>query len=195
MVNLHQFHKGGIMIGERIREFRKAQKMSLTELSNKSGVQLATLSRIEHQKMTGTIESHIAIAKALSVDVAQLYKGIAQEKGSPSLPPAEKAGPEVFTHNEKSSYEILTTNIMKKKMMPILLKVEAGGRTSREQNNPGTEKFIFVLEGKLSVHIGKQVFPLSKNNSLYFDAGLEHFFANEGASLAKAICVGTPMAL
>ena len=54
-----------MFIGQRIKQLREAQKMTLTELSEKSGVQLATLSRMENMKMTGTLESHIAIAQTL----------------------------------------------------------------------------------------------------------------------------------
>ena len=37
-------------IGEKLHAIRKAKRISLTELSEKSGVQMATLSRIENQK-------------------------------------------------------------------------------------------------------------------------------------------------
>lgn len=184
-----------MLLGERIREIRKQHGISLTELSQKSGVQMATLSRIENGKMTGTLESHIAIAQALKIDLPQLYKGIDKVTPPPSLPIIEKPVPEVFTHNERSSYEILTTNILNKKMLPTLLKIEAGGRTAKEQNTAEAEKFVFVLEGKLTVHVGEQKFSLNKHNTLYFDASIEHFFTNEGSAAAKAICVTTPMVL
>ncbi|MCK5178412.1 MAG: helix-turn-helix transcriptional regulator, partial [Candidatus Omnitrophica bacterium] len=60
-------------IGKRLRELRMAQGMSLSGLAEKSGVQIATLSRIEHLKMTGTVESHMNIARALDIDITQLY--------------------------------------------------------------------------------------------------------------------------
>jgi transcriptional regulator with XRE-family HTH domain len=63
-------------IGKKVQELRKAKGMSLSELASKSGVQIATLSRIEHQKMVGTLESHIHIARALDVDLCGLYRDI-----------------------------------------------------------------------------------------------------------------------
>src|SRR5882757_9175179 len=76
----HPFKKGHVMfIGSKMLALRKAKRMSLTELSQTSGVQLATLSRIENMKMVGTLESHIQIAKALGVDVTELYKDITRE--------------------------------------------------------------------------------------------------------------------
>lgn len=183
-----------MLIGDKIKELRKSQNMTLVELSEKSGVQIATLSRMENLKMTGTLESHMAIARALGVDITQLYTGIAN--------PAEridhktgKAQADVFVHTDKSSFEILVSKIKSKKMMPILLKIEPGGKTNPEENTAGTERFIFVLEGKIETYIREERFELSKNNSLYFDASLPHSFANIGRSSARVISVITPAAL
>lgn len=178
-------------IGQRIKELRKAHGMSLTDLAEKSGVQIATLSRIENLKMTGSLASHISIASALGADITQLYTHIIKKedkvhRGAPHLVT------DMFVHSNKSSYEILTANALSKKMMPILLKIEPEGRTRKEQHIPGSERFVFVTEGKINVHIGDQDYPLSRYNTLYFDASLEHYFTNTGKGTAMVLCVGTP---
>jgi len=181
-------------VGRKLKELRKAQGISLTELAEKSGVQIATLSRIEHLKMSGTLESHMNIAKALGVDITHLYTDIVKEEDKVSLR-TSKSATDMFIHSEKSSYEILTSNVLSKKMMPILLKIEPYGKTNREQNQIGTEKFIFVLNGKIEVKIEDAAYPLSKHHTLYFDASLEHCFINKGKTKAKVLCVTTPVAL
>ena len=65
-----------IPIGKVIRELRKSEGMTLKQLSEKSGVQLATLCRIETGKMTGTLESHVLIANVFGVELYELYKNI-----------------------------------------------------------------------------------------------------------------------
>ena len=147
-------------IGKRLREIRQAQGMSLTTLAEKSGVQIATLSRMENLKMTGTLESHMNIAKALGVDVTQLYTAIIREE-SKAEAATTKSASDVFIHSDKSSYEILTSNVLGKRMMPILLKIEPDGQTNTEQNRPGSEKFIFVLEGKIEARVGDKTYPLA----------------------------------
>lgn len=181
-------------IGKRVQELRKVRGMSLTELAEKSGVQIATLSRLENMKMTGTLESHMNIALALGVDVTQLYTAIIKEEDKAQVHTAKSVS-DVFVHSEKSSYEILTSNILGKRMMPILLKIEAGGETNQEQNPAGSEKFVFVLDGKIEVQVGEKTYALSRHNTLYFNASLEHKFVNIGKTTAKVICVGTPVAL
>ena len=183
-----------MLIGQRIKELRGDHKISLTELSKRSGVQLATLSRIENLKMTGTLASHISIARALGVDITQLYKNISGEEKRVDVQ-TKKSATDIFTHSPKSSYEILTAKVLSKKMMPTMLKVEPGGKTNKEQNSPGTEKFLFVVEGKVGVSIDDEAYSLVKHDTLYFDASLPHFLENPGKVTVRVLCVTTPVAL
>ncbi len=181
-------------IGSRIKELRKSKRMTLTELSQKSGVQMATLSRIEHLKMTGTLESHLNIAKAMEVDITELYQGLDRSENNVDMLNAN-ALTDVFVDTEKSAFRILTSNALKKKMLPTVLSLESDAKTNSEQAPIGTEKFIFVLEGKLEVMIANKAYPLSRSSTLYFDASLQHYYVNKGKRMAKALCVSTPAAL
>lgn len=181
-------------IGKKLEALRKAKKMSLTEISRQSGVQLATLSRIENMKMVGTLESHIQIAKALGIDVTELYRDIDKENAEVDYSsPANRT--DVFSHSEHSSYEILTKNVLQKKMMPVLVRIEAQGRTNKEQGPAGCEKFLLVLEGAIEADIDGKTFKLTKNSSLYFDAHLPHILINTGKSTARVLAVSTPVTL
>lgn len=185
------------MIGKRMKKLRTAKGISLTELASRSNVQLATLSRIENQKMTGTLESHMQIAKALNVGLPELYQDVesAPEERNKIEVRAKESVVDVFNYSEKSSYEILTNKVLTKKMMPILLKIEPGGQTNTEQGKAGSEKFVFVLEGNLKINIGKDSYPLGPGNTLYFDSSLPHILINDGNKTAKLICVTTPVEL
>jgi len=177
-----------------MREIRQAQNITLEQLSEKSGVQIATLSRIENLRMVGTLDSHIAIAKALSVDVTQLYADIVTKDNRVEIK-TEKADKDVFVHSDKSSFEILTSKALSKKMMPTMIKIEPKGATNKEQNNYGSEKFIYIMEGKVEVVIDSKTYPIAKGNTLYFDSSFEHYFKNVGDNLAKILCVVTPVSL
>ena len=134
------------------------------------------------------------IAKALEIDITQLYAGMVQKEDKVALR-TSRSETDVFVHSEKSSYEILTSKILSKKMMPILLKIEPDGSTNKEKNQVGTEKFIFILEGKIEITIDNDSYILSKSNTLYFDASSEYKFTNIGKNAAKILCVSTPVAL
>ena len=165
--------------------------MTLDELSKKSGVQVATLSRIEHDIMTGTLKSHIELCKALQISLADFYRDI-EDAGKQLSVVKQKSRNESFVYSKKATVEMLTTKIMDKKMMPVLINIKSQGRTHIEENKVGTEKFLYLLEGKVLVKVGKEEYKLSKNDSIYFDASLPHTFCNIGKGDARALCVLTP---
>lgn len=184
-----------MLIGTKIKQLRKSRKITLVELSRLSGVQVATLSRIENKKMVGTLDSHMQIAKALGIDVTQLYsQSPAQtlEQSQVELPGLQS---DQFKHNERSGYEILTKKLLNKKMMPILVRLEHEGETPVEQGVSGSEKFVYVLEGKIEITVGDQIYILEKAHTLYFDASLPHRIRNKGDKAARILSVGTPVML
>lgn len=180
-------------IGKKIRSLRKAQKITLNELSKKSGVQIATLSRMEHDIMTGTLESHTAICRALGISFSNFYREVEEEHKTLSVM-KRKEKRQSFPHPKKSTTEILAAKVMGKKMMPLLIKIQKNGETRREESKVGAEKFIYVLDGKIGAKIGKNGYAMVKGDSIYFDASLPHVFKNTGKAEARVLCILTPPA-
>jgi transcriptional regulator with XRE-family HTH domain len=178
-------------IAERVRRLRKQQNLTLRDLSKASGVALATLSRIETNKMIGTIESHKSIASALGKTLSQLYENIEQNE-KPIEHQSLKNRTDLFRHNDKASYYMLTNNILSKKMMPLILKIAPGGQTVPEQSSDETEKFIYVLKGELAVFINQQMHTLKKSETLYFSGSKTCYLKNPGKDETHAIYIITP---
>ncbi|MFH1381122.1 MAG: XRE family transcriptional regulator [Candidatus Omnitrophota bacterium] len=175
-------------IGKKIKTLRKERKMTLDELSRKSGVQIATLSRMEHDVMTGTLQSHISICKTLGVSLSDFYRDLENAEKIVTVSKKEKS----LVQPRKSSTEILTTKIADKKMMPLLVRLQKGGSTQKDPGTVGAEKFLYLLEGKLTAKIGKDVYNLLKGDSIYFDASLSHVLQNSGKTESRAIVVLSP---
>ncbi|MFH1836813.1 MAG: XRE family transcriptional regulator [Candidatus Omnitrophota bacterium] len=178
-------------IGKRLRELRKEKDITLEELSERSGVALATLSRMENNKMPGTIESHINICKVLGVSITELYRELEDESKTVE-PVLKKNRAEHFIHGNKTVYELLVTKTLDKKILPLIMKISPGGETQEEHNPTGVEKFIYVMQGSFEASIGKTKYFLKKGDSLYFDASLPHSFKNKSKGQAEAICVMSP---
>lgn len=185
-------------IGVLMRRLRKAKRLTLAELAKRSGIDQATLSRIETGKMTGTVESHRLIAGALGLRLSQLYAGL--EGGSAvreavSLQPAP-AQRQITTYTPgKASAQVLTTQVLQKKMLPALITLEPRGRTVPETFPVGTERFLYVLEGNLAVRVRDQRHHLSTRQTIYFDAHVTHQLLNPAARQARCLSVLTPSAV
>jgi quercetin dioxygenase-like cupin family protein/DNA-binding Xre family transcriptional regulator len=181
-------------IGETIRKLRKEKKMTLLELSERSGVALATLSRMENGKMTGTLESHVNICRALEVPLTDIYKDLIASSEKVEVE-TKKAGTGVFVHDKRASSEMLAANSFNKNMVPMMIKISKNGDTHPEKTKSGIEKFIYVLDGKLEAEIGGNKYKLIKGDTLYFESSAPHHFKNTGSSEVRLISVVSPPAL
>jgi len=181
-------------IGNRIRNLRKEKKLTLKKLAKVSGIALATLSRIETCKMTGTVRSHQAIASALGLSLPQLYSDV-ETKHKPVDFQPQGSRTDIFVHNEKASFDMLTSKVLSKKMMPVMLKITLGGETSIEELPPQTEKFVYILSGTCQAVVGSNLYTLKKDETLYFDASIKHNFKNIGSEHMHAISITTPPTL
>ena len=65
-----------IKLGSALRKLRIDRAMTLQQLSKKSGVQIATLSRMEHDKAQGTVNNYNKISKAYGMKLSDLFKEI-----------------------------------------------------------------------------------------------------------------------
>ena len=185
------------LIGARLRTLRKAQKVTLVELSTRSGVDSATISRIETGQMTGTLECHGRLATALGVKITDLYSGIeeARTKDALTLQSSSQHSDVYVRQTGKSSMAMHTSDILKKKLMPVLITIEPGGSTHQEEAKVGTERFLHVLEGHVEIRVGEQTYQLKRGGSVYLDASLLHALRNLGKKTAKCLSVTTPPTL
>ncbi len=98
-------------LGINIKKLRKRRHLTLHDVAAKTGIDMATLSRIENGKMTGTLQSHLAIAKILDVHLPDLYeKSLNDDK---SAKPSEASA--FFAHTGGSVSEILIEQMFQKK--------------------------------------------------------------------------------
>jgi transcriptional regulator with XRE-family HTH domain len=61
-------------LGNTIRRLRTERGMTLIELSDKTGIQPATLSRMENNKMVGSLDAFNALAEAFKMKLSELFQ-------------------------------------------------------------------------------------------------------------------------
>ena len=182
-------------LGRKIRELRQNKDWSLAELAKKSGVALSSLSRIETGRMTGTLESHLRVARVLGARLSELYAGL--ESGGPvvEVKRAEETSSDPISGGKGASLSLLTSSPLQKKMLPVLLNL-APKKSSRRQRGPaGSERFIYVLKGQLEVEVDDQKIRANPGESVYLQASLPHTLTNTGSSPLTAVSVTCPPTL
>ena len=61
-----------VEMGYTIRRLRVERSLTLAELSEKTGIQMATLSRIENNKMVGTLDTFNTLAETFRMKLSEL---------------------------------------------------------------------------------------------------------------------------
>ena len=178
-------------LGQRIRSLRKEKNLTLVEISQKTGVAQATLSRIETGTMIGTVECHEKVAEALGIGLSELYTGI-DPRYDQVAHLSQKDTRTVTHHTKDVTVELLTQESSKKKITPLVLTLQGGGKTEKESNERGVEKFAWVLDGSVKVKLDTQEIVLKSQETLYFDASLPHQFVNEGQKAVKIFIAVSP---
>ena len=181
------------VIGKRLRTLRKERHLSLEKLSGKSGVALATLSRIENGKGSGTFKTHQRIAEAFGLSLPELYRNLRPQDHDATLVDPRADEVETFTYDEKASAVLLAKQLSGKQMLPQMILLQPAGKTTLEQYAAGTERWVFCLEGAVSVSVGDTGYQLASEGTLYFKASLPHRFENTGQAPAKLISVTSPI--
>ena len=181
-------------LGDRIRELRKTRRLTLVQVADKTGIDQATLSRIENEVMTGTLKSHLKIAEVLGVPLPSLYEGAIRAQTS-EKERAAKHKFETFFHSTGAVAELLTTGILQKKMVPMLIKLKAKGHTSTEEFPAGSERFLYVLNWAVELFRGKERQLLKAGESLYFNADKPHHFRNAAGVECRLLSMLTPASL
>lgn len=171
--------------------------MTQAELSKRSGVDEAIISKIESGKMSGTVNCHKKLAEVFGLKLSELYAYL--ENGKPE--PAQFHPSHSKTDTYQDFLEILTSMPLSKKMLPVLLTLKPSEKRFLEETLKKVERFIIVVEGKLEVEIEGKTYQLNKEpnsekgDSIYSTSSSKHSIKNTGTSIAKALCISSPPVL
>ena len=181
-------------LGKKLKDFRQARDWSLAELAKRSGVALSSLSRIETGKMTGTLESHLKVARALGVRLSELYASLDVPGPAVELKRAEDPSDQI-AEGKGATLSVLTSTPLQKKMLPVLLRLAPKKSAQKQRGPAGSERFLYVLKGQLEATVGDQTARAGAGETLYLQTSLPHTLSNPGPIPLLALSVTCPPTL
>lgn len=192
-------------IGENIIRLRKEKGLRRAALVKKlrfiygdNAIDYRTIERIERGDIArGRLASLLQIADALDVDVSEFYKGTRFEdhKSQEELAEAfyitrSKARGGIFRYNEKATIEIISP--AESGYISFYMRLEPEAKTKLEQDPEGTIKFIFVVEGKLTISSGTVERTLYKGDTAEIKSSNPHYFSNNSSKKTTALLYQNP---
>ncbi len=181
-------------LGGLLRGLRTRNGWTLKEMSNRSGIPVSTLSKVEHDRLTLTYDKLQAATQKLGIRMSDLFADSADAPEAPvtarrSIGTNDRAI-QVTTPNY--DYHYLCPELRRKRMIPILTNIRA--KTVEEfgdlVRHPG-EEFIYVLKGRIEVHTEfYEPEVLDEGESIYLNSQMGHaYIVAEGCDEASVLGV------
>lgn len=177
-----------LLVGERIREIRNRQGLSLRALAELSRLSTNAISLIERGGNSPTVSSLHNLATALNVPITAFFEqqpdGHVIHLKNNRRPASESAGVRM---------ENLGSGLPNQQIEPFLLSISPGNSSTRHQITHSGEEFVYVTRGSLTCRINDQDYALETGDSLLFLATQPHVYRNQTNRLAQMLIVFQPM--
>lgn len=149
-----------LTVGSQIRKIRKEKKITLKDLAEATNVSISFLSQLELNKTNATLETLKKISLSLEVHPSIFFSGIDDTISYPF------------------HYKDLSNGLPQTTFKPMHVKLHPGENIGKDFSHIGHE-FIYVLVGSLTVTTNGKKNTLHANESIMFDASLNHYWINE----------------
>lgn len=154
-------------VGPRLRALRKQREATLADLSERTGISVSTLSRLESGARKPTLELLLPLAKAHGVTLDDLVG--APQTGDPRI------------HLRPITHHGMT-------MLPLTrhpggiqaykLVIAGSGRGEPELQVHEGYEWMYVLNGRLRVILGEHDFVMKPGEAAEFDTRTPHWFGS-----------------
>ena len=170
-------HDESKAFGERVRKLRERADLTLVQLSEKSGVSRAMLSKVERGEQSPTIGVAKRIAHALNKSLSFLTAGREENRATAVVRKAERP---IF-RDEKTGFErhVLSPVFAGSDTEVIYHHLPAKVETGPLPAYPsGTEKYVVMARGEMVVDIIGTETRLMEGDTFFFEADVAHSFNN-----------------
>jgi len=180
-------------LGTLLKAVRARNNWTLKEMSDRSGIPVSTLSKVEHDRLTLTYDKLLQLSQRLNIRMSELF---AENDAAPEVAVTARRSlgdmaRAVRVNTANYDYYYLCTELRRKRMIPVVTRVRA---KSAEEfgdlvHHPG-EEFIFVIQGRIVVHTEfYDPVVLEEGESIYIDSNMGHaYVAGDGCD--EAVILG-----
>ena len=174
-------------VGNRVRNARKAKKMTLRELARQIGCSESLLSKIENGKGNPPLSTLHDLTTALGVSISSLFA----DSAAPEVA-IYRNGERALLHASKTvTLEALIPHTESHRLQAHIHIIAPNGSPDGDYRHEG-EELGFILEGQLDLIVNGKSYALSRGDSFSFQSELPHSYKNPGPTEARVIWVNTP---
>jgi transcriptional regulator with XRE-family HTH domain len=181
-----------LWLGQQIRALRKAQKLSLAQLAERSDLSIGNLSQIERGVRSPSVRSLQRLSECLKVPIADLFQ-------TRALPPASELGTilrrkarPILNLSKSGCHKELLTPMMPGTLQLLLVTLDPGGSSGPEHYIHKGEEAGVVIAGAMKLWIEDEVYTLKEGDSFRFKSTRRHRFESASKQVTRVLWAVTP---
>ncbi len=183
--------------GASLKALRHDNGWTLAQVSERTGLTISTLSKVENGKLSMSYDKMVKIATGLGIDMGVRFAS--PQPARVTEEPAVGGGRRSVTRRgegrkiESASLRLLypAADLLKKQLVPgqIAVLTTAPADQGELIGHPG-EEYIFVLKGSLELRTTLYApVILEEGDSIYFDSMTPHLYVAAGGRHCEILCV------
>jgi XRE family transcriptional regulator, regulator of sulfur utilization len=176
-------------LGKTVQRLRKAYNLSLSELSEQSGVAKSIISQIERNETNPTLATIWRLSQALDVSIERVL----QESNDSSFIEKVTRGDTPILVSDDGKCRLAITGWIKtvEWLQTYDFSADPGGVLESEAHQCGAVECLSVLEGEMRVEAGGESESVRAGETLRYRADRPHLIRNSGDVPARAtmICI------
>ncbi|MDQ0471297.1 helix-turn-helix domain-containing protein [Labrys wisconsinensis] len=176
------------VLGERVKAFRTARRLTLRQLGDRTGTTASFLSQLERGVSGATTSTLMQIANALGISVADLFDEsqvsphrVLKRADRPALPVSEGYRKTLLSRRPIQEVEVYSGEFA------------VGGSTGEgAYTHGGAHEMFVVLRGRVQLTLGAESFVLEQGDSIEYAPSTPHKTVNVGATPAEVLWIIVP---
>ncbi len=184
-------HNGSpVRVGARLRHAREQRRLSLGDVSERTGLSRGFLSRVERDKTSPSVASLVAVCRAISLPLERLFATaevtVVRASDRPAaVLPVRAVADTLITPAHESHVTVLET-----------LAAPGGSGGEEYYTLPSECEVCYVLDGTIELDVDGDTYVLARGDAVTFAATMPHTWRNpsptDGARVVWVIAPALP---
>jgi transcriptional regulator with XRE-family HTH domain len=177
-------------VGARLKSIRLIRNISQRELAKRAGVTNSTISMIEKNSVSPSISSLKKVLNGIPISLVEFF---AESETTEKNQQVKYSQEELMDIGSGDISMLLVGKSFPRRQMTFLLESYiSGADTGTEMLQNDAEEAGYIVEGRIELTGGDDIYLLDKGDSYYFDNNKAHRFRNIFDEDCKIVSATTP---
>lgn len=177
-------------VGLRLQAIRKLKGLSQRELAKRAGVTNSTISMIEKNSVSPSISSLKKVLSGIPMSLVEFFSLEVEQEHQAQV--VYKASELIDMNSGAISMRLVGKGHPSRALSFLDETYPVGSDTGDDMYAHEGEEAGMVVEGRLELTVGDEVFILEPGDSYYFDSNKPHRFRNPFDEPARLVSATTP---